>query len=117
MTTTDLPHVRPFDVTRAPSLREDIASRSERRAAPAYGATAQQVISGLVDQLTTDNAKLIGSLRAELDALEQQMLATASQAKATLTGQLAVMGKVHGETRRVADTIDRIRAETGFFRE
>jgi hypothetical protein len=75
---------------------------------PAYGQPEREAIHAMVDNLTRDVIDHIGSLRKQLDGLENQVLVGSAAAKDILLSQVAVSQRVSSEATRIGEAIAEI---------
>lgn len=86
--------------------QRDVAARP--MTPPAYGEPQRDAIASVVDSIVRDVTEKINTVRKQLDALEQQVLTGAANAKASLIEQIAVSIRVNDEITHMGDVIDEI---------
>jgi hypothetical protein len=85
-----------------------IGARPTPIAPPQYGVAQRDAINSVVDHLVHDVIENIATLKKRLSALEQQVLSSGAEAKATLTAQITVCSRVREQCHQIGEVIDEI---------
>lgn len=83
-----------------------------RREPPTFGEASRGAIDSVITNLADSLSKRIGELRGILDEIEQHVLESAAQTKATLENHVAVCVRVDDEIRAMQIVVKDLKEDT-----